>query len=530
MLSIRQSRFRAFILAAIVAAGAAIPCFADTVYDCFEVKLYRPSWHVKSTLDGFTDKIDIAIDDNLHNGWEALYHGSMSVCYLAGASAGETVDADTFAGRNGKVEFPDQSDFIVAFAIGCSGGKSIDGYFGWFRAAYEGGTIVLKGGALNTERGGSITAGIEEPASDLDWRTVDHGDWLELAENCIPPETTGRVVIPRQIDGKPVTAVGEAAFYGCSQITSLQIPNSVSNIGYKAFSGCSAITTLSIPSSVTNMDAAAFRDCLSLQTLSLHGPATIVEDAVRELPALGSIEFGKSVRTIKAGAVVECPNLASLSIPGDVVLVEPGAFVECPLLKSVAVHWLTKADASSFPDGCEITRYGIDHLPSRFFNEPPLTDAEVLQFVEIVGRDVLVGISWLSWSTRPIGDTSLRGVDRTCIRLGLYPSSYTTYSGPYRYFYWARPAIRVVEFDHEKRRITLKVDPPEGSHVAALPMLDYFHLIGIQNFGTENQSEVDIPLSAENAGFSEYISGNGLFTLTYGETDAQFLYLRIADK
>ncbi len=525
----RQSRLRAAILAAIVAAGAGLCARADTVYDCFEVTLYSPSWHVKSTLDGFTDRIDIAIDDNVHNGWKALDHGSMSVCYLAGAAVNETVNADTFAGMNYEVEFPDQSDFIVAFVVGCSSAKSIDGYFGWFRAAYEGGTIVLKGGALNTVRGGSIIAGIEEPASDLVWQTVDHGDWLELAGNCIPSDTSGRVVIPCEINGKPVTSIGEAAFYGCRQITSIIIPNSISNIGYKAFSGCTGITSLSVPSSVTNLGESAFFDCNYLQTLSLHGPATIVSNAVWSLPQLQSIEFGTGVRTISAEAVCGCLNLASLTIPGDVERVEPGAFTLCENLSAVSLHWLTKADETSFPPGCEISRYGIAHLPSRPYYEPPLTDAEMLQFVDIVGREALVGRSWLSWSTRPSDDASLRGMDRACVRLGLYPTSFTTYSGPHRYFYFGKPTITVLEFDHANRSIKMKVNPPEGSHVAAKPMLDYIHLVAIFDLGNFPESEFEIPLSDVNFDFSDYMSG-GEFSLTYPETGAQFIYLRIGDE
>ncbi|MGN0545075.1 MAG: leucine-rich repeat domain-containing protein [Acutalibacteraceae bacterium] len=361
MSGLRKIWLRAFLLAAIVAAGAVASCLADTVYDCFEVTLYSPSWHVQSTLDGFTDRIDIAIDDNEPNGWEALNHGSMSVCYLAGASVNETVNADTFAGMNFEVEFPNQSDFIVAFVVGCSSATSIDGYFGWFRAAYEGGAIVLKGGALNTERGGSIIAGIEEPASDIAWRTVDHGDWLELAENCIPSDTSGRVVIPREINGKPMTSIGEAAFYGCGQITSLQIPNLISNIGCKAFSGCIGITSLSVPSSVTNLGESTFFDCNYLQTLSLHGPATIVSNAVWGLPQLQSIEFGAGVRTNCGGAIYGCLHLASLTIPGDVERIEPGAFTLCENLATVSVHWLTIEGATRFL--CRVNGVMADVMP-----------------------------------------------------------------------------------------------------------------------------------------------------------------------
>ena len=529
-----HSRLKTLLAAAMVAAGMAMPAWADIVYGCFTVVPYSVNWHVKCTLDGFTDAVDFAIDDNKNNGWRVVDHGSrrfggLSAVEYGEVVNGEVVNAETFIEAKGLIEFPNQSDFIVGFVIGCSSTSSIDGYFGWVHLAYEGGTIVLKGGAINTERGAALVAGIEEPSCDLDWQTVDRGDYLDLAANCIPSDASGRVVLPREINGKPVTSIGENAFYGCRQITSLIIPNSISNIGYKAFSGCMGITLLSVPSSVTNLGASAFFDCNYLKTLSLHGPATIVSNAVWGLPQLQSIEFGAGVRTICGGAVYGCLHLTSLTISGDVERIEPGAFTLCENLSSVSVHWLTKADASSFPQGCEITRYGIDHLPARPYYEPPLTDAEMLQFVDIVGRDALVGRSWLSWSTRPSDDESLKGMDRACVRLGLYPTSFTTYSGPNRHFYFGRPKISVLEFDHAKRFIKMKVNPPEGSHVAAKPMLEYIHLIAIFDLANARDSEFEVSRSDVSIDLSGYMT-SGEFSLTYPETGAQFFYLRIGDE
>ena len=154
----RQSRLRAFLLAAIVAAGAGLHCRADVVSNCFKVVNYTVNWHVECTLDGFTDALDIAIDDNTHNGWRAFDHGSRAYVNLAAVESSETIDAGTFIWTTNMVEFVDQSDFIVAFAIGCSERNRIDGNFGWVRLAYEGGTIVLKGGAINTTQGSPLVA------------------------------------------------------------------------------------------------------------------------------------------------------------------------------------------------------------------------------------------------------------------------------------------------------------------------------------------------------------------------------------
>jgi hypothetical protein len=146
------------ILAAIVAAGAGLHCRADVVSNCFKVVNYSVCWHVECTLDGFTNALDIAIDDNANNGFRVGDHGSRQYTNLAAVESGETIDAGTFIRLSGMVEFVDQSDFIVAFAVGCSEQTHIDGNYGWVHLAYEGGAIVLKGGAINTTRGAALIA------------------------------------------------------------------------------------------------------------------------------------------------------------------------------------------------------------------------------------------------------------------------------------------------------------------------------------------------------------------------------------
>jgi hypothetical protein len=304
------------------------------------------------------------------------------------------------------------------------------------------------------------------------------------------------------------------------------IPNSISNISAGAIANCTNLTSLSIPASVTNVCAGAFDGCSRLQALSLHGPALVVAGTVRNLPKLRSIEFGTGVRTISAGAVSNCPNLLSLTVPGDVERVAPLAFTGCPSLATVALHYITFAEATSFPEGCEVTRYGIE-LPKRFYYEPPLTDAEFLQFVKIVGREPLVGKTKVSWTTDPYDDARLRSLDRASVRLGLYPVRYDWYSGIRRTFYFGKPIISVVEFNPANRTMKLKVNPANGSHVAAMPMFEYIHLIAIYDFGTENQREEELDLGTIETGFANYITSNGEFTIAFPPTDAQFFYLRV---
>ena len=118
-------------------------------------------------------------------------------------------------------------------------------------------------------------------------------------------------------------------------------------------------------------------------------------------------------------------------------------------------------------------------------------------------------------------------MDRASVRLGLYPVRYDWYSGIRRIFYFGEPTISVVEFNPANRTMKLKVNPANGSHVAALPMFEYIHLIAIYDFGTEKQREEELDLGTIETGFVNYITSNGEFTIAFPPTDAQFFYLRV---
>ena len=83
------------------------------------------------------------------------------------------------------------------------------------------------------------------------------------------------VVIPSTYnDGehglKPVTKIYKYAFKDCQDLTSVNIPNSVTSIGAMAFSGCSSLTSIDIPDSVTSIGDSAFSNCSSLKSFNIN--------------------------------------------------------------------------------------------------------------------------------------------------------------------------------------------------------------------------------------------------------------------
>ena len=104
------------------------------------------------------------------------------------------------------------------------------------------------------------TSGVSVSAAD----TLTYGDFqYEVNDNSTVTITEytgngGNVTIPNKIDGKSVTEIGKYAFYGCTDLTSVNIPNTVISIGNNVFYGCTNLTTINIPNSVQSIGEDAF--------------------------------------------------------------------------------------------------------------------------------------------------------------------------------------------------------------------------------------------------------------------------------
>ncbi len=93
---------------------------------------------------------------------------------------------------------------------------------------------------------------------------------------------SGDVVIPSSVEHNNVTYsvayIGSSAFSGCSGLTSVSIPNSVTSIREFAFNGCSGLTSVSIPNSVTDIGSGAFRACSGLTSLTIPNSVNFIGD------------------------------------------------------------------------------------------------------------------------------------------------------------------------------------------------------------------------------------------------------------
>ena len=73
-----------------------------------------------------------------------------------------------------------------------------------------------------------------------------------------------------------VTSIGDFAFSGCTGLTSITIPDSVTSIGYSAFSGCTGLTNVTIPNSVTSIEYFAFSGCTGLTSITIPDSVTSI--------------------------------------------------------------------------------------------------------------------------------------------------------------------------------------------------------------------------------------------------------------
>ena len=221
--------------------------------------------------------------------------------------------------------------------------------------------------------------------------------------------TETKYYIPSSL--KSVTVTGGnilyGAFYNCTGLTSITIPNSVTSIGSSAFRDCTGLTSITIPNSVKSIDEYAFYNCTGLTSITIgNGVTSIGSYAFSVCTGLTSVTIPDSVTSIRWGAFSGCSGLTSITIPDSLTSIDPDAFESCNNLQDIYITdiatWCNISGLSN------LMKYGASNK-NLYINNEPATSITIPDGVTAISFYAFRGCSGLTSITIPNSVKSIGG-------------------------------------------------------------------------------------------------------------------------
>jgi len=188
------------------------------------------------------------------------------------------------------------------------------------------------------------------------------------------------LVIPDEIDGKKVAGIGIAAFYNCTGLTSITIPESVTSIGVYAFEKCEGLTGITIPDRVTSIGGGAFEGTAWLENKRKENPLVIINNILIDGRICeGDVIIPEGVTSIGMCAFYGCEGLTGITIPESVTSIGVYAFSGCSSLKSIYGYPGSAAELYAIENN--INFVPLDEKPD--VTEAPVTTTAVMTTTEV---------------------------------------------------------------------------------------------------------------------------------------------------
>ena len=150
---------------------------------------------------------------------------------------------------------------------------------------------------------------------------------------CCPRGKVGSVDVQNGAE-----TIDKYAFYECSKLTGINLPDSLTSIGFGAFNSCDVLTNITLPESLTSIGSHAFRYCSALRNITLPGSLTSIGSyAFDSCYALTDITLPDSLTSIGSSAFYQCYALTDIVLPDSVTSVGVDAFAHCRSLITVSI-------------------------------------------------------------------------------------------------------------------------------------------------------------------------------------------------
>ena len=222
---------------------------------------------------------------------------------------------------------------------------------------------------------------------------------------------TGNVsalVIPEEIDGHKVIALGDNAFKGKKLLEYVEIANTVTYIGSQCFESDKELANVKLSSNIKRMESGAFGNCTSLTEITI--PKSL-EEAGREY-GFGMYDYGpfcgctnlktvkleKGLTQIAGNLFMRCYGLEDIDIPDTVTTIGENAFKLCTSIKSVTIpDTVTYIGSQCFESDKELVNVKLSSNIKRmesgaFGNCTSLTEITIPKSLEEAGREYGFGM------------------------------------------------------------------------------------------------------------------------------------------
>ena len=251
----------------------------------------------------------------------------------------------------------------------------------------------------------------ESPENILDFLTIvpmEDGNWILECDDTL----AGDVVLPSSYNGTPITKIYANAFEDCDLITSIVVPEGISEIQGDAFRSCSNLSYISLPDSLNTIGDAAFIHCDSLDNVTIPNGISIIpfmafwgchnlksivlpnnleEIGGSAFDSCGFVEFTipDGVK-LNDGIFSSCYDLRQVNLPSDLIKIPTSLFSRCTSLESITI-----------PEGVErIDTYAFTRCSN-------LTSINLPNTLLSIGYDAFKNCSSLETITLPQSLTSI---------------------------------------------------------------------------------------------------------------------------